>query len=73
MKKQEALELVDVVAEENKKEEPLMLDTLAENEVTIPVTWLGTEVTLHILRSLIYYVCDFFENFLHILRFYIMF
>ena len=33
LKKQEALELVDVVAEENKKEEPLMLDTLAENEI----------------------------------------
>ena len=33
LKKQEALELVDVVAEDNEKEEPLILDTLAENEI----------------------------------------
>ena len=33
LKKQEALELVDVVDEENEKEEPLILDTSAENEI----------------------------------------
>ena len=33
LKKQEPLELVDVVDEEDKKEEPLILDTLAENEI----------------------------------------
>ena len=33
LKKQEPLELVDVVDEEGKKEEPLILDTLAENEI----------------------------------------
>ena len=33
LKKQEALELVDVVGEESEKEEPLILDILAENEI----------------------------------------
>jgi len=33
LKKQEPLELVDVVDEEDKKKEPLILDTLAENEI----------------------------------------
>jgi len=33
LKKQEPLELVDVVGEESEKEKPLILDTLAENEI----------------------------------------